>query len=118
MRRHERPGRTVRGAVTHHHTRGGRPPVARLPALALLLLLASPATRPVGAQRRPVTEQDLYALRWVADPQISPDGRQVAYVLVEVNAKRDGYETSIWVVDADSGSAPRRLTAGTHDGAP
>jgi len=38
---------------------------------------------------------DLFAFRWVASPQISPDGRQSAYVLVTVNAKHDGYETSL-----------------------
>src|SRR4029077_1855623 len=37
------------------------------------------------AATRPITEKDLLKFRWVADPQISPDGRQVAYVLVEVN---------------------------------
>lgn len=85
------------------------------PLLAALLLLPLPAT---AQQRRPVTAEDLYAFTWVADPRISPDGKQVAYVHVAVNAKRDGYETSIWTVPADASGAPRRLTAGPHDAAP
>src|SRR3989442_15151156 len=70
------------------------------------------------AQQRAISDSDLFAFRWVASPQISPDGRQSAYVLVTVNAKHDGYETSLWVVGTDGASAPRRLTAGPQDGAP
>ncbi|HYR31572.1 MAG TPA: S9 family peptidase [Gemmatimonadales bacterium] len=70
------------------------------------------------AQQRAISDSDLFAFRWVASPQISPDGRQSAYVLVTVNGKHDGYETSLWVVGTDGASAPRRLTAGPRDGAP
>src|SRR6267154_4660290 len=70
------------------------------------------------AQQRAISDSDLFAFRWVASPQISPDGRQAAYVLVAVNAKHDGYETSLWLVGTDGASAPRRLTAGPKDGAP
>jgi dipeptidyl aminopeptidase/acylaminoacyl peptidase len=73
---------------------------------------------PLAAQQRAISDSDLFAFRWVASPQISPDGRQSAYVLVTVNAKHDGYETSLWVVGTDGASAPRRLTAGPRDGAP
>ena len=82
-----------------------------------LVALAVVAT-PLAAQQRAITDTDLYAFRWVTAPQISPDGRQVAYVRVTVNAKHEGYETSIWAVATDGASAPRRLTAGQHDGAP
>src|ERR687883_1736148 len=82
-------------------------------------ILFTVAAGPLSAQqRRPITQNDLYAFKWAADPQISPDGRQVAYILVEVNAKKDGYNTGIWTVPTDGGTAPRRLTAGVHDGAP
>src|SRR2546427_6674197 len=70
------------------------------------------------AQQRAISDSDLFAFRWVASPQISPDGRQAAYVLVTVNAKHDGYETSLWLVNTDGASPPRRVTAGPRDGAP
>ncbi|MGH7516965.1 MAG: prolyl oligopeptidase family serine peptidase [Gemmatimonadales bacterium] len=79
---------------------------------ALVLAPATPAQT-----RRPLADRDLLRLRWVADPQISPDGRQVAYVLVSVNEKDDRYEASIWTVGTD-GTPPRRLTAGPDDVAP
>ena len=81
---------------------------------ALLFCLASPAS----PATRPITETDLLKFRWVADPQISPDGRQIAYVLVEVNEKEDRYDTSVWAVAAGAGAAPRRLTTGPTDLAP
>src|SRR5262249_9933565 len=78
---------------------------------ALLLAALVPCTLPLAAQRA-IADTDLYAFHWVAGPQVSPDGKQVAYVLVTVNAKRDGYETRIWAVATDGKSPPRRLTAG------
>src|SRR2546425_3366129 len=86
-----------------------------------VLLFAFAATCGVvslAAQQRAISDSDLFAFRWVASPQISPDGRQAAYVLVTVNAKHDGYETSLWIVNTDGASPPRRLTAGPRDGAP
>ncbi|HEY9514244.1 MAG TPA: S9 family peptidase [Gemmatimonadaceae bacterium] len=83
-----------------------------------LPLLAALAARPLAAQQRPITQDDLYHFKWVADPRISPDGGQVAYVLVTVNAKHTGYETSIWSVPTDASSPPRQLTSGVHDSAP
>src|SRR5436189_2493328 len=86
-----------------------------------VLLFALAATCRVAsltAQQRAISDSDLFAFRWVASPQISPDGRQAAYVLVTVNAKHDGYETSLWLVNTDGASPPRRLPAGPRDGAP
>ena len=84
--------------------------------LVIPLLLAG---QPILGTRapRPIAETDLYRLRWVADPELSPDGSRIAYVQVTVNSKRDGYETGLWIAPADGG-ASRRLTSGSHDLAP
>src|SRR5438067_5149783 len=84
----------------------------------LLTALAVSGAATLTAQQRAISDSDLFAFRWVASPQISPDGRQAAYVLVTVNAKHDGYETSLWLVNTDGASPPRRVTAGPRDGAP
>src|SRR3989442_18970 len=84
----------------------------------LLTALAVSGAATLAAQQRAISDSDLFAFRWVASPQISPDGRQAAYVLVTVNAKHDGYETSVWLVATDGASPPRRLTAGPKDGGP
>src|SRR5256886_17271084 len=84
----------------------------------LLALAASCSVVSLTAQQRAISDSDRFAFRWVASPQISPAGRQAPYVLVTVNAKHDGYETSLWLVNPDGASSPRRVTAGPRDGAP
>ena len=37
------------------------------------------------AQKRAITEKDLFKFQWIGDPQISPDGSQVAFVRVTVD---------------------------------
>ena len=85
---------------------------------AALLAVAGLAAGSAAPPRRPIAETDLLRFRWVADPQISPDGRRIAYVLVTVDEKEDRYDTSLWSVEASAGAAPRRLTAGPRDSAP
>src|SRR6266568_1084388 len=71
----------------------------------LFALAATCSVVSLTAQQRAISDSDLFAFRWVASPQIAPDGRQAAYVLVTVNAKHDGYETSLWLV-APEGASP------------
>jgi dipeptidyl aminopeptidase/acylaminoacyl peptidase len=84
-------------------------------ALACLLVIAA---APRAQSRRFITEKDLFAFTWIADPQISPDGSTVVFVRVTVNEKENRYESSLYAVPADQSSAPRRLTSGIRDTAP
>jgi dipeptidyl aminopeptidase/acylaminoacyl peptidase len=86
-----------------------------LVASILALLLAA---APRAAEKRPITETDLFKFTWIADPQISPDGSTVAFVRVVVDAKKTGYDTAIFVVPAGGGEPPRPLTSGTRDTSP
>jgi dipeptidyl aminopeptidase/acylaminoacyl peptidase len=86
------------------------------PVRLLLVLLALAAV--ASAQKRSITEKDIFNFTWVGDPQVSPDGSRVAFVRVTVNDRRDGYDTSIWVVSTAGGDAPHRLTTGTRDSSP
>src|SRR6267154_2057113 len=70
------------------------------------------------AEKRPITEKDLWDFVWIGDSQVSPDGSRVAFVRVTVNEKKEGYNTSIWSVPAAGGEAPRQLTKGDHDTTP
>src|SRR5258706_5241539 len=84
---------------------------------ALSLSLVRPSAYPVAAEKRPITEQDLFRFNWIADPQISPDGSRVAFVRVQVDEKKTGYTSEIWIVST-RGEVPRRLSSGPHDGGP
>jgi dipeptidyl aminopeptidase/acylaminoacyl peptidase len=86
--------------------------------LLLCTLVLACAASAQDAQRRSITEKDLFDFVWVANPQVSPDGSRVAFTRVVVDAKRTGYETSLWTVDTAGGKSPVRLTNGKHDGAP
>ncbi|PWT93089.1 MAG: S9 family peptidase [Blastocatellia bacterium] len=81
--------------------------------LVVLLFSASPAL----AQKRNLTEKDLFNFIWIGDPQISPDGSRIAFVRVTVNDKKDGYNTAIWMVNTASGDT-RQLTNGIRDASP
>ncbi|MFN7996586.1 MAG: S9 family peptidase [Bryobacteraceae bacterium] len=64
--------------------------------------------------RRSITESDLYAFHWIAAPRISPDGSRIVYTAVQVNAKHDGYDSSLWIIPYSGGPA-RQITSGLHD---
>jgi dipeptidyl aminopeptidase/acylaminoacyl peptidase len=69
------------------------------------------ATVGAGAQTRPMELEDLFRLKRVADPQISPDGKRVAYVVTEVLKAENRSNADVWVMAADGSGEPRRLTA-------
>jgi dipeptidyl aminopeptidase/acylaminoacyl peptidase len=72
----------------------------------------------VSAEKRNITEKDLFDFIWIGDFQVSPDGSRVAFVRVTVNEKKEGYNTSIWSVPVAGGEEPHQLTKGDHDAAP
>ena len=61
---------------------------------------------------RPIEINDLGKIKYVGDPQISPDGSTVAYVVTEADIKGKTYHSAIWLSRAD-GSSARRFTQGT-----
>lgn len=88
-------------------------------ALVLAAALAAPAPAQTAAPaKRLIAETDVAKFTWSADPQVSPDGRTVAFVRVDANEKKDDYETSIWIAATDGKTPPRRFTAGPRDQAP
>jgi dipeptidyl aminopeptidase/acylaminoacyl peptidase len=66
---------------------------------------------------RRLEPEDLYAIKLVDDPQITPDGERVAYVIVEIDRNTYEYHRSIWLA-ATHGGQPRRYTGGDNDTTP
>ena len=56
-----------------------------------------------------MTIDDLLAVKGVSDPQLSPDGSLVVYVVSELDRATDKTTSSLWLVPV-SGGEPRRLT--------
>jgi dipeptidyl aminopeptidase/acylaminoacyl peptidase len=74
------------------------------------LVLASAAVLAAQPARRPLTIDDLARLREVRDPQCSPDGRWVAYVVSSTDMKEDKSASHIWMVGFD-GKSDRQMTS-------
>src|SRR2546429_8616333 len=69
----------------------------------------------LSAQKRAITIDDYLALKSVGNPQLSPDGKWVAYTVTEQSLKDNRGITRIWLADVASG-AVRQLTAGPRSG--
>jgi dipeptidyl aminopeptidase/acylaminoacyl peptidase len=58
------------------------------------------------------TVEDLVRLRRISDPQISPDGRLLAFVQRETDMEANKGRNSVWLLDlAESAPQPQRITA-------
>ncbi len=64
---------------------------------------------PAAADSHPFTAEDLVRMARLSDPQVSPDGESVAYVLRTTDMDANKGRTDLWLVALD-GSEPRRLT--------
>jgi dipeptidyl aminopeptidase/acylaminoacyl peptidase len=93
-----------------------RSPLCRF--LFLLSITAAALTTSAAAEKRNITERDLFNFVWIGDAQVSPDGGRVAFVRVTVNEKKEGYNTSIWTVPTAGKEEPHRLTSGERDSSP
>jgi dipeptidyl aminopeptidase/acylaminoacyl peptidase len=60
--------------------------------------------------KRPISLDDLGRLKDVRDPQCSPDGKTVAFVVSSTDVKEDKSNAHIWTIGAD-GQGERQLTS-------
>jgi dipeptidyl aminopeptidase/acylaminoacyl peptidase len=77
------------------------------PALfAFLLGILSPILQAQNsATPRPVGIDDLFGVREVHDPQISPNGQWIAYTVNSTSLKEDKNQTQIWMIPSKGGDA-------------
>ncbi|MBI3913835.1 MAG: S9 family peptidase, partial [Chloroflexi bacterium] len=62
--------------------------------------------------KRPITIDDLFKIQLVSDPQISPDGKQIAYVRTAPSLENDQYDSHIWLVPSDGAAPAAQFTFG------
>ena len=77
---------------------------------SLVLALASVAM--VFAQKRPFDANALMELKRISDPQISPDGKTVAFTVQSVDLAANRKPQQVWTVPLEGG-APQQIT---HNG--
>ena len=74
-----------------------------------LLFLSVAIMTAAFAQKRPFAIEDLYKIKGVADPQISPGGKNIAFTVTESKLAEGKSKTEIYLMDAD-GNNIRKLT--------
>ncbi len=81
-------------------------PRSRALAAATLLL-----TTALQLSARPMELEDMFRLKRVDDPQVSPDGKRVVYVVTEVLKDENRTNADLWLINADGSGEPRQLTS-------
>ncbi len=76
---------------------------------ALAFFLTTPLLAQVSGAKRALSFDDFIDLDTVSDPQISPDGRSVAFVVTRISLQENRGDSDIWVVPTSGGEA-RQLT--------
>lgn len=81
----------------------------RLTYFSMMLLIGLSAVGMAQPAKRMMTLDDVVNLKSVSDPQISPDGRHIVYVVSEPDLKESSSNSDLWLV-ASEGGIPLRLT--------
>lgn len=90
--------------------------VRRFTSCALLCAMAVASA--LAQLRRPMTFDDLMAIKRIADAQISPDGKQIAYVVTVINKEANRGKRSIWLVPTSGGEAREFIASDKNDDTP
>ncbi len=86
--------------------------MAQFPS-SLLIGLLSASVLAAQPARHPFKLDDLARIHDVRDPQCSPEGKSVAYVVSTVDVKEDKSSGHVWLADID-GTRDRQITFGTE----
>src|ERR1043165_8321766 len=80
-------------------------------SVALVLCVLALAVS-ICAQQTPrrITPEDYFAFEFISDPNISPDGKLVAYVVTKIDRVQNRRNSSIWMVATDGSRSPWQFT--------
>ena len=67
--------------------------------------------------KHPIAFDDMIKMHRIAEPQISPDGKWVAYTVATPDTDANRNATNLWMVST-AGGAPQQLTQSGHDSSP
>jgi dipeptidyl aminopeptidase/acylaminoacyl peptidase len=91
--------------------------MSRTAMLCVTLAAYGAIARPQETQKHPITFQDMIRMHRVAEPQISPDGKWVAYTVATPDMDANRNAGNIWIVPAAGGNS-LQLTQSGHDSSP
>src|ERR1700732_1635824 len=104
-------GGPAKSSLRHKRSLGS----LRFSAAALLILTGAPGF--AQTQKPAFNPLDVFDLQWAADPQVSPNGRSIAYVRMGYDIKTDRARGSVWLVGVD-GKNERPLSSAPISGSP
>jgi dipeptidyl aminopeptidase/acylaminoacyl peptidase len=81
----------------------------RLSIFALVLFSFSIA---VAQEKKPITHEEMWLMKRVGTPEISPDGKWTIYGLTEPSYDEKEEINDVWIVSTDGSATPRRITSG------
>ncbi|MGD2295874.1 MAG: S9 family peptidase, partial [Candidatus Aminicenantes bacterium] len=82
----------------------------KLRKTVLFMLLLFSASSLFFPETRPITFSDFIQIKRISDPQISPWGDSIAFVITEMDFATNSSNSDIWVIPV-TGGEPRRLTS-------
>ncbi|MDD8017662.1 MAG: S9 family peptidase [Bacteroidota bacterium] len=65
--------------------------------------------------KRPMELEDLFRIQRVSDPQLSPNGKSVAFVVTVVDKANNKTNSDIWLIPAAGGEAKQLTNSPKHD---
>src|SRR5216110_1842757 len=83
---------------------------------APLVLFTVAATAPAPAKG--LTIDDMLAMQRVSDPQVSPDGKWVAFAVRDTDFEANKGRTDLWLVQTDGGTPTHLTTSPDNDSDP
>ena len=83
-----------------------------------LILTAVMAAQAYAADLRPITPQDLWAMKRLGAPALSPDGQVVVLSVTDWSIEKNKSTASLWLVPVAGGAVRRLTTVAASDSAP
>ncbi len=65
--------------------------------------------------KRPIELEDMFRIKRVSDPQLSPDGKWVAYVVTVVDKAANRTNSDIWLIPSSGGEIRQLTNSPRHD---
>jgi dipeptidyl aminopeptidase/acylaminoacyl peptidase len=88
---------------------------ARVAVVVITVLVTVASAAGQTGEKRAITFKDLISLHRLSEPQISPDGKWIAYSVATPDLEANHSVRDIWVVPTAGGGEARQLTRGGSD---